>query len=92
MLSIGSKSADTTIWVKQETSQNRAQSEVTNLTMVADSKMGVGGLMHKVPDPPPVAVAVHLSPEQTRVLDMVKCGRNVFFTGPAGKLWLTCKV
>lgn len=35
------------------------------------------------PQPPEVPV-IKLSPEQQKVLDMVKTGKNVFFTGPAG--------
>ncbi|KAL1670800.1 hypothetical protein GGF50DRAFT_93791, partial [Schizophyllum commune] len=33
---------------------------------------------------PAAANAIELSPEQRLVLDMVKTGKNVFFTGPAG--------
>ena len=33
---------------------------------------------------PAVAAAVELSPEQQKVLDMVKAGHSVFFTGAAG--------
>lgn len=37
--------------------------------------------VNPAPGPP-----VQLSPEQQKVLSVVKSGKNVFFTGPAGKL------
>lgn len=34
--------------------------------------------------PPPAEPSVELSDEQKNVLKLVKSGRNIFFTGPAG--------
>jgi ATP-dependent DNA helicase PIF1 len=33
---------------------------------------------------PPDSEIIHLSSEQKKVLELVRTGRNVFFTGPAG--------
>lgn len=48
----------------------------------------VSGERVKVKDePPPLPVAepsIDLSDEQKKILKLVKSGRNIFFTGPAG--------
>jgi hypothetical protein len=38
-----------------------------------------------LPNPEPAPQQIKLSPEQESVLAMVQNGKNVFFTGPAGK-------
>lgn len=34
--------------------------------------------------PPPAEPSIELSDEQKNILKLVKSGRNIFFTGPAG--------
>lgn len=49
---------------------------------------GVSGESSKVKDEPPLfpvaEPAVELSDEQKNILNLVKSGQNIFFTGPAG--------
>jgi ATP-dependent DNA helicase PIF1 len=40
----------------------------------------------ELPPPPPPPPEIELSEEQKRVLQLVHNGKNIFFTGPAGKL------
>jgi hypothetical protein len=43
--------------------------------------------------PPPVAEPeIELSDEQRDILAMIRAGRNIFFTGPAGEIPVPCRM